>query len=40
MSDWTDEEFGRISGAGHKKHRMKRRVKASRKTLPTEGLPD
>jgi len=39
MSDWTDEEFGIISGKLHKKERMPQRVQAGFKTLPTDNLP-
>jgi cathepsin L len=28
MSDWTEEEFGRISGASHTAKRMSHRVSA------------
>lgn len=39
MSDWTQEEFGRISGSTHQKKRMAKRVGAGVKILSTSGLP-
>lgn len=39
MSDWTEEEFGQISGKTHKAHRMPKRVGAGVRILPTDNLP-
>lgn len=39
MSDWTQEEFGKISGKSHKKKRMTKRVGAGVKRLSTTDLP-
>jgi C1A family cysteine protease len=39
MSDWTDEEFARISGASHQKKRSSHRVATGVKVLPTDNLP-
>jgi cathepsin L len=40
MSDWTREEYGRISGATHKKKRMSHRVGAGQKRLSESSLPE
>ena len=39
MSDWTDDEFGMVSGRLHKKERMQKRVQQGVKVFPTDNLP-
>jgi hypothetical protein len=38
MSDWTEQEFGRISGKHHKKQRQSHRVSAGIRVLDTTNL--